>query len=194
MQRQQYWDWVDDVSDRSKEYGEHMTNGDDATRLYQQYAPAIFAYLRMHTTSREDAEDVLVDVFLAALESRYFLLLPEPAQRAWLWRVARNKTIDTFRKRYAQHGQSYHIPLDDLAEALYLDEHFAPEQAVLREEEYAQLRLAISKLPEAQQQVLWLRFVSGLRCTNIAKVLGRREGTVRSLLSRALNLLRNIYE
>lgn len=194
MQRQQYWDWVDDVrngSDGSDESKEHVANEDGATWLYQQYAPSIFAYLRIHTASREDAEDLLVEVFLAALENRYFQLLPEPAQRAWLWRVARNKTIDGFRKR---RSQKHHIPLDDLAEALYLDEHFSPEQTTLRQEEYAQLRIAISKLPEAQQQVLWLRFVSGLRCTEIAKVLGRREGTVRSLLSRALNLLRNVYE
>ena len=190
MQRQQYWDWADDVSDGhgSKE---RVEEADSADRLYQEYAPSIFAYLRMHTSSREDAEDVLVEVFLAALENRYFPLLPQSAQRAWLWRVARNKTIDGFRKR---RSQTYHVPLDDLAEALYLDEHFTPEQTMLRQEEYAQLRIAISKLPEAQQQVLWLRFVSGLRCTDIARVLGRREGTVRSLLSRALNLLRNVYE
>lgn len=35
--------------------------------LYQCYAPEIFAYLRLHTPTREDAEDLLVDVFLAAL-------------------------------------------------------------------------------------------------------------------------------
>ena len=196
MQRQQYWDWADDVRrsedrEESVEHMERVANADGAERLYQQYAPAIFAYLRLHTSSREDAEDVLVEVFLAALENRYFPLLPQSAQRAWLWRVARNKTIDGFRKR---RSQTYHVPLDDLAEALYLDEHFTPEQTMLRQEEYAQLRIAISKLPEAQQQVLWLRFVSGLRCTDIARVLGRREGTVRSLLSRALNLLRNVYE
>ncbi len=105
MQRQQYWDWADDVSKGSGEREgseEHIANVDGAERLYQQYAPTIFAYLRMHTSSREDAEDMLVEVFLAALESRYFPLLPEPAQWAWLWHVARNKTIDSFRKRRSQ--------------------------------------------------------------------------------------------
>jgi DNA-directed RNA polymerase specialized sigma24 family protein len=45
-----------------------------------------------------------------------------------------------------------------------------------------------------QQQVVKLRFFGGLRCAEIAAVLGKREGTVRVLLSRALNLLRALHE
>jgi len=48
---------------------QHRTrNGRLAAELYQRYAPGLFAYLRQQTHSREDAEDVLVDIFLAALE------------------------------------------------------------------------------------------------------------------------------
>jgi RNA polymerase sigma-70 factor (ECF subfamily) len=178
MQQQEYW---------SKVYGVSRQEDIVAT-LYQIHAPPLFAYLRLHTSSREDAEDLLVDVFLAVLENKYFFLLAEPAQRAWLWRVTRNKVVDVFRKQHIQRGL---LPLDTLAEALQLDERHTPEQAMLRAEEFATLREAIQRLPEVQQQVLWLRFVSGLRCVEIAKVLGRRAGTVRSLLSRALNLLRH---
>src|ERR1700694_5892445 len=66
--------------------------------LYGQYAPAIFAYLVRHMSYKEDAEDIVVEVFLAALENEQFLMLPEKAQLVWLWRVTRNKLIDAYRR------------------------------------------------------------------------------------------------
>src|SRR5260370_19010515 len=66
--------------------------------LYQQYAPAIFAYLLQRMRFEEDAEDILVEVFLAALENEQFPLLPEKAQLTWLWRVAPKKMIDGYRR------------------------------------------------------------------------------------------------
>src|SRR5690242_18708253 len=48
-----------------------------AALLYQRYAPAIFAYLRLHLAVWEDAEDVLLEVFLAALEQNRLEAVPE---------------------------------------------------------------------------------------------------------------------
>src|SRR5258708_37972987 len=71
--------------------------------LYQQYAPAIFAYLLHHTPSEEDAEGILVEVFLAALENEQFPLLPEKAHLACLWRVAGDKMIDVYQRSVRRH-------------------------------------------------------------------------------------------
>ena len=158
--------------------------------LYQRFAPTIFAYLRLHTPSREDAEDVLVEVFLAALENNKFSLLGEKEQRAWLWRVARNKVIDLYRR--SLHRQS--IALEHVAEVLYDDDDLAPEQITLRQEEYTHLKIHLQSLSALQQEVLLLRFTNDMRCAEIAVRMGKREGTIRVMLSRALNLLRNIYE
>src|SRR5258708_38352451 len=65
--------------------------------LYRQHAPKIFDYVRAHLSSFEDAEDMLVEVFVAALENGCFLALSEREQQAWLWRVARNKVVDVYR-------------------------------------------------------------------------------------------------
>lgn len=56
--------------------------------LYQQYAQALFTYLRLHLPLREDAEDILVDIFVAAMENSAFQGLAPGQQRQWLWRVA----------------------------------------------------------------------------------------------------------
>ncbi len=170
--------------------GKKGLDEDAATELYQRHAPSILAYLRMHISSWEEAEDVLVEVFLAALEKENFAALRENEQRSWLWRVARNKTIDGFRA--AQRRQI--LPLEEIAETTLDDEELAPEQFALRQEEYRRLHTSIEHLSPLQQQVLQMRFVHELRCADIATTLGKSEAAVRMLLSRTLSLLRSIYE
>ncbi|GHO48247.1 RNA polymerase sigma factor [Ktedonospora formicarum] len=170
----------------------HMPAGNDAfaAELYQRYAQEIFVYLRMHTPTREDAEDVLIDVFLAALEQKNFQKVPIEKQRAYLWRVAQNKANDVYR-RLKRRPVS---PVEQVADSLHFDENQEPEQQFMRTESYALLRSHIQRLPELQRKLLHLRFVNGLRSKEIAQILNKREGTVRMLLSRTLNTLRSIYE
>ncbi|GHO69851.1 hypothetical protein KSC_087430 [Ktedonobacter sp. SOSP1-52] len=66
--------------------------------LYQRYAPVIFAYLLRQVPSREDAEDLLVDIFLATLEKSSLASMDEQRVAAWIWTVARNKVVD-YRRR-----------------------------------------------------------------------------------------------
>ncbi len=80
-----------------------------------------------------------------------------------------------------------------LAEALYEDDEISPEGKHLKREEYAQLYRAIKALPGEQQEVLQLRFGFGLRCAEIALVLNKSEGAVRTLLYRAIQTLRGMY-
>ncbi len=158
--------------------------------LYQRCSTAIFAYLRQHAASREDAEDVLVEVFVAALENEHFTAMSEQEQQAWLWRVARNKAIDAYRR--SKHRQG--VDLEQIADSTFDDDELAPEQVALREEEYADLRTNLESLSEVQQEILRLRFANDLHCSEIAARMGKREGAVRVMLSRTLNLLRGIYE
>jgi RNA polymerase sigma-70 factor (ECF subfamily) len=158
-------------------------------RLYEQHAPALFAYLRRKTPSREDAEDVLAQVFVALVEDGEVHRLSEKEQVAWLWRVARNKAVDAYRRSKLRQG----IDLELFTDTIYEEDEHAPEQVSLRREEYAQLHTYMKQLLPAQREALRLRFAHGLRCAEIGEVLGKGEGAVRVMLSRALNLLRNIY-
>lgn len=158
--------------------------------LYQQYAPAILAYLLQHTPSEEDAEDILVEVFLAALENEQFPLLPEKTQLAWLWQVARNKRVDAYR-RSVRHQS---VRLEHIAESINNNDNIDPEHFALRQEEYNDLQIHLKSLSTLQQEVLRLRFSQDMRCSEIAAHMGKHEGAVRVMLSRALNLLKNIYK
>lgn len=159
------------------------------TALFQRYAPSLFAYLRQHTASREDAEDLLHEVFAIAMERSGFGLLSAKEQERWLWRVTRNKAVDTYRHKTRRPS----LALDYVAEQLYAEDEHSPEYAILRREEYARLRTALERLPAVQQEALRLRFVNNLPCAEVAKALGKREGAVRSMLSRAIGRLRTIY-
>lgn len=157
--------------------------------LYDRYAHSIFAYLRLHVTSREDAEDLTLEVFTAAVEHNNLVDLLEKEQLTWLRKVAHHKLVDAYR-RANRHPA---ITLERVAETIYDDERRSPEQTALRHEEYQQLYSTISTLPVLQQQILQLRFGHSLRFADIAILLDKREAAVRQLLSRTLTLLRTIY-
>ncbi len=159
------------------------------TELYDRYAHVIFAYVRLHLSSPEDAEDVTLEVFVAALEHENLVGLSAQEQLMWLRRVASNKLVDIYR-RTQRHPV---VALENVAERLYEDENRSPEYIALRQERYRQLHSAISTLPELQQHLLQLRFGRGLRFAEIAILLNKREDALRQLLSRTLALLRTNY-
>ena len=168
-------------------YQQPVTEDTVTDRLYERYAAAIFTYLRQHTLSHEDAEDILVDTFMAAIENEQFAQLSEQAQVAWLWRVARNKVVDSFRRASVRRS----VPLELVAETILEDETRSPEQMVVRQD---LVRNLLRRLSPLQQEVMWLRFGYNLRSAEIASILGKQESAVRTMLSRTINFLRDVYK
>ena len=161
----------------------------EMTFLYRKFAPGLLTYVRMRIPSQEDAEDLVVDVFMAAIENTKFAALPEKEQQMWLWRVARNKVIDVYRRAKTRQN----VALEQVADGLFEDEMAGPEYAALQQEDYLDLYSHLQSLPPLQQQILRMRFGQDLSCREIATTLGRQENVVRVTLSRSLNLLRKIY-
>src|ERR1700751_4649595 len=84
-------------------------------KLYQRYWQTLFTSIRRTISSREDAEDILLEVFLAVAESETFPRMSEAHQEAWLRRVAYNKCMD-FHRNKARHATA---SLEDYTEVLY---------------------------------------------------------------------------
>jgi RNA polymerase sigma factor (sigma-70 family) len=173
-----------------QQQAEQGLHDDAGAALYDRYAHVIFAYVRLHMPSREDAEDLVLEVFLAALECDNLSGLAEDEKLAWLRRVAHNKLIDSYRRSTRRPI----VALDQVAETLYDDEELTPEKVAQRNEEYTHLRATLQRLPILQQQLLRLRYGDGLRFAEIAVILNKREGALRKLLSRTLAFLRSAYE
>lgn len=157
--------------------------------LYQKHAQVILAYIDRRISIKEDAEDLLLEVFLAALENQVWMTLLDGEQLAWLRRVAHNKLIDHYRRsmRYPT------MPLQQVHEAFNEDENLMPEHLVLRHEAQSILHKEIAALPQLQQEVLRLRFAHGLHTKEIAQMLKKTDTAIRILLSRTLNQLRRSY-
>ena len=160
--------------------------------LYQSYAPTLLMYLCRQVPTREDAEDILLEVFQAAVESEILAKLDESKRRSWLWTVAQRKASDHHRRVHRRPLSS--AVLEEVEETLHEDDFYAPESFTLRQEAYTELRMYVSSLPEQQQNILRLRFAYGLTCSEIAQHLNKSGIAVRVMLSRSLNLLRDLYK
>ncbi|GCE25578.1 RNA polymerase subunit sigma [Dictyobacter alpinus] len=157
--------------------------------LYERYAPAVLAYLLRQVSLREDAEDLLLEIFLAVVEKGAALHQDEQLVRAFIWSVTRNKVADHYR-RYSRRAS---IPLVDVEEMIYERDDREPEQVALRREEYAQLHKLINELPETQREVVQLRYGHELSYGEIAQIVSKSENAVRMIAHRALNILRGAY-
>src|SRR5690242_18555722 len=149
------------------------TAEDDAfTELYERYAYTLLNFIRRYVSTREDAEDVLLEVFMAALEQEGALAHMRPGEQlAWLRRVAHNKSVDSYRRSLRR----FAMPLEEITEQVCADEERNPECLLLRSEAQERLRSCVGDLSQLQQQVLALRFAEDLRSADIARRLSKRE-------------------
>lgn len=162
------------------EIGSHKVSFDE---LYQQYYERVLAYMRFRTGSTDVAEDLVAQVFERAVSHLDDLQSPG-AVGAWLFRIARNCAADYFRKYRVM------VSLDTLVDGNHPRECSPEEELVAREERMLLLN-QLNRLSEREREVIGLKFVACLQNREIARVLHMPEGTVGSLLHRALSRLRD---
>ncbi len=152
--------------------------------LYERYVGNIYNYIYYRTGNHHDAEDLTARTFYRALNhfSRY---VDRGAPfSAWLYRIAHNVVANWHRDR----SRRQIVPLDELAIGILKRE----EPSVLAEEreEYDLVLQAVRRLPPERQQLLILKFVEQMGNAEIAEVMGRTEGAIKSLYHRTLVALR----
>ena len=158
-------------------------------KLYSKHEHDIARYIHRYIFLNEDVDDLLVEVFLAAIEFQSLPTLSMEEQLAWLRRVARNKVVD-YQRRVTRYSA---VTLDEMLDSPFDTDSATPEQAIMEQEEVELLRTHLSALPSIQQQVLRLRFGEGLRTREIASRMQKSDGAIRSLLLRSLSILRDLY-
>jgi RNA polymerase sigma-70 factor (ECF subfamily) len=147
--------------------------------LYLLHFDRIYSYLHMSVGNRHDAEDLTTQTFLKMLESIARFRWRSAPFSAWLFRIAHNLAMDHFRAtRRSQ-------PEEDVPEPAGAEEASAEEQAMHSLGRQSMLEL-IDKLSTEQQQVLTLKFVFNFPNAEVATILGKTEGAIKSLQHRAL--------
>src|SRR6204780_4215817 len=144
--------------------------------LCDRYQSRLLAFCRHMLASREDAEDVLQEVFAAAFNA----VLADERDinvRPWLYRIARNRSLNHLRRASA-------IGVDSM------DVHFAEQgistgDKVMRRESFRELIEDVHHLPETQRTALLLREIDALSYEQIAHAMETTVPSVKSLLVRA---------
>ncbi|MBI2502862.1 MAG: RNA polymerase sigma factor [Candidatus Latescibacteria bacterium] len=138
-------------------------------------------FIRRRVRTREDAEDIIQDVFYQLVAS-YSVTEPVEQLTAWLFAVARNKIIDWYRKRRpeswpAGEGEAAGLALE---EALF-DPSPGPDQVYTRSLVWEELAAALDELPEKQREVFVQHELEGRSFKELADQTGE---SINTLLSR----------
>ena len=142
----------------------------------QRYQPRLLAFCRHMLGSQEDAEDVLQEVFTAAFNAMLADDRPINA-RPWLYRIARNRSLNHLRRPQPS-GQ-------DSMDIFEQDGGASTADTVHKREEFRQIVADVHELPETQRTALLLREIDALSYDQIAETMETTIPSVKSLLVRA---------
>ncbi len=180
------------MSPNSDAHGERLIvdaarAGSDAalSELYTLYFPRVYRYILARTGNSYDAEDLTEEVFMKVLEAIERFEWREAPFSAWLFRIAHNAVISQRRKDGAR-GRSA-----PLTEGLALDSQ-GPDELVENRLALRDIMNAAQKLPEAQRQVIALRFGAGLSVAETARAMNKGEGNVKVIQHKAIAKLREM--
>lgn len=153
------------------------------TRIYRDLSPSVLRYLKAQ--GAKEPEDLLGEVFVSIVRSLSTFAGTETEFRAWVFTCARNRLIDSWR-RDGRRPVEY-VPDEQLAAAGQAE---SAESEAMRRLAYERVQATLSRLSVYQREVIFLRVVVGLSIEEVAQVLGRSSGSVKSLQSRGLATLR----
>ena len=154
------------------------------SEVIQRERRRLFLFVRKRVDNEGDAEDILQDVFYELIEA-YRLMKPIEQVGSWLYRVARNRIIDLFRKRRPE--RLAEIPLDKDPDETLLVEDLLPSLDAGPDAVYArsvlleELDAALQELPEEQREVFIAHEVDGRSFKQLAEETGL---SINTLLSR----------
>jgi len=152
---------------------------DALEELYLLHFDRIYSYLHMSVGNRHDAEDLTTQTFLKMLEAIGRFRWQSAPFSAWLFRIAHNLAMDHFRATRRTQVE------EEVPEPPGSEEASAEEQAMHAIGRQSMLEV-IEKLSAEQQQVLTLKFVFNFPNAEVATILGKTEGAIKSLQHRAL--------
>jgi len=166
-------------------------------KLYDEHYPKIFGYILKRVANFEIAQDITSETFFKALKKLWQFHWRNIHFSAWLYRIANNEIANYYRKNRSlvsleilRDEQGFepialHNPETELLEA---------QEKLRQHQDFLKIQEKISQLPIKYQEVITLRFFEKKKIKEIAEILGKKEGTIKSLLHRGLEKLKNLIE
>ncbi len=166
---------------------EPKSGSNDFGLLYETHLTGIYRFVYYRVGEKALAEDLTSDIFTRALAAFGRFDSRKASFPTWLYTIARNTLTDYFRKPAKEKK------LDETEES-YIPSAAAPiEEELAREEEFQVLHRCLRKLRTREQEIISLKFSSGLTNRDIAAITGLSETNVGTILCRTIRKLRDDF-
>ncbi len=167
--------------------GEQKAMGD----LYDAYLTRVYRFCLVRVGNEADAEDLAEEIFLkviGAISGFEWRPIGKPEEgrspfAAWLFRIARNHVV-SFHRKAATRGQTA-----ELSEAIR-DQRRGPQELTETKITIEEVFETVRELPEAQREVILLRFAAGLTVAETAEALGKQQTNVKVLQHKGVQKLK----
>lgn len=166
----------------SEEVAQGVRDGhpDAVGAVYVVLADRLLGYLAARVRDTATAEDLLEQTFVELLQKGSTIRGGPAAIKVWLFRAAHYNALDHIRKT----GRRAEDLEPDVSELPHADPGLGPEALAVASDTSRRVRSAMAELSDEQRQVLLLRYEAGLTAPEVAVVLGKSDGAVRSLQHR----------
>ncbi len=159
-------------------------------RLYDIYFDSIYVYVRYKVNTKEDAEDIVSDVFVKAMKNLKGFEWRGFSFSAWLYKIAHNLVVDYYRKSKKKKAVSLETTkgflVDELSES--------PELQAQKGSDIGILLDMLARMPDTQREVVYLRYIKDLSIEETVEVTGKSVDSVKSLAKRGLAYLRENFK
>ena len=162
-------------------------------KLYDKYYDQIYRFCLHRTANIDVAQDITSEVFTKVLKKLWMFRWKNVAFSAWLFKIANNE-INSF---YRKNKHSF-VDIDDYSEKIPDEDKVADfnlnaeEKELSEKKTFLSLHNSIKKLDLKYQEVIVLKYFEDKQIKEISEILGKSEGTVKSLLHRGIKNLKKL--
>jgi RNA polymerase sigma factor (sigma-70 family) len=163
------------------------------TKTVKQFGGKLLGFVRQKVNSEEDAEDILQEIWYQLTRLNDIDELENIG--AWLYRVARNKIVDGYRKKSTDSLEDFEYQNEEgelnFKDILLLDDSNNPEDAFFKELFWEELSKALKELPEKQREVFELNEIEGYTLQEIADQRGEN---IKTIISRKGYAVKHLHK
>lgn len=155
--------------------------------MYKEYYNSIYFYVYKHIMNKEEAEDLVQDIFFSCYKSISRYDKEKGAFSTWLYVIANNKLKNYYRDK------KIYVDIDEFSEILGSEENLE-ERVICLQHLRDVVAKAIKNLPEKSQKIVIMAYFEGMKTEQIGKIMGMSCGNVRITMMRALRKMQSVFE
>lgn len=168
------------------------SNPEEFAVLFKLYYKSIFGYVLRRTGNVDDTADIAADTFYKAFQHIHNFSYRGISIKIWLYRIATNEVNLHFRNERKRHSLVERMAIEDksIVNRFLQDDKIELETELQKHGQFLSVLESLKTLPVKYQEVIALRYFEGKDNKEIVEILNINEGTLKSLLSRGLEKLR----